>query len=474
MKNLNKFTKAELINKYTKLENQNSNQTQTQSKYQLILNIIDKILLFKSLILKITLIGFLIKWIRKYSLVRKFWHIFAIIGNTLLGISIIDIYSWDIISWIKDLSVYKWYSELFSTPDINSNRKEDIPSRMSEINQNSNENQTNSQRNSRIIEWINRDSEKTKVDDLEILTQQEFNELEDSNKYNYKNYFIIGSVIILSCLSWYYWDTLKSEGVSILEWIKSFRSGGNDDSTPTNINNPSNINNPILRSWRSSVEDIKSKDISTIKSALRDKFYKTIEVDNVENVQATSSNVKIEDLNKAKSVLTSPSLENLNEQAKSSWSEGISSPDSDKTVTPASISESNASSSSASSSSSSSSLLNVSNFIQDNWRNRLSKEVNDKINFVENSFNNNEIDNNITDYFAYLVNEYNTEIGVYNFMKNNPSRYSIENINALKESIYYFREWISEYQSKIFPISSVTVEVGSIQDSPKILTKNIV
>ena len=164
MKNLNKFTKAELINKYTKLENQNSNQTQTQSKYQWILNIIDKILLFKSLILKITLISLIIKWIRKYSLVRKFWHIFSLIGNALLGFTLIDIYAFDVISWIKDSSIYRWYSDLFSTPDIISNKeaKVDIPSRLSEINQNSNENQTNSQRNSRIIEWINRDSEKNK------------------------------------------------------------------------------------------------------------------------------------------------------------------------------------------------------------------------------------------------------------------------------------------------------------------------
>jgi len=373
MKNLNKFTKAELINKYKILDNQNSNQTQSPSKYHSILKIIDKILLFKSLIIKITLIGFLIKWIRKYSLITKFWHIFAIIGNTLLGISIIDIYSWDVISWIKDTSIYRWYSQLFSTPDIITKTKEDIPSRMSEINQNSNENQTNSQRNSRIIEWINRDSEKTKVDDLEILSNEELTKIDESNKSNYKNYFIIGSVIFLSCLSWYYWDTLKYEGESLLEWIKSFSSGGSDDdSTPTNINNPANINNPILRSWSSSVEDIKSKDISTFKSSLRDKFYKTIEVDNVENLQATSSSVKIEDLNKPKSVLTSPSLEDLNNKAQDSWSE-ISSPDSDKTVTPASISDSNASSSSSSSSSSINTISTFSNFIKQNWKKKIIK-----------------------------------------------------------------------------------------------------
>ena len=134
MKNLNKFTKAELINKFTKLDNQNSNQT--QSKYQWIFNIIDKILLFKSLILKITLISLIIRWINKYSLVKKFWHIFSLLANTLLGFTLIDIYALDVISWIKDTSIYRWYSELFSTPDIITNKeaKEDIPSRMSEIN----------------------------------------------------------------------------------------------------------------------------------------------------------------------------------------------------------------------------------------------------------------------------------------------------------------------------------------------------
>ena len=65
MKNLNKFTKAELINKYTNLDNLNKvDSNQTQSKYQWIFNIIDKILLFKSLIIKMTLIGLIIRWIK--------------------------------------------------------------------------------------------------------------------------------------------------------------------------------------------------------------------------------------------------------------------------------------------------------------------------------------------------------------------------------------------------------------------------
>jgi hypothetical protein len=54
MKNLNKFTKGELINKFKKLEEQNLNQT-------LIFKILGYIIYFKSLIIKITLITFLIK-----------------------------------------------------------------------------------------------------------------------------------------------------------------------------------------------------------------------------------------------------------------------------------------------------------------------------------------------------------------------------------------------------------------------------
>jgi hypothetical protein len=55
MQNLNKYTKAELISKIqnTKLETKNSNSITE--------GIISNILLFKSLILKITLIAFIIK-----------------------------------------------------------------------------------------------------------------------------------------------------------------------------------------------------------------------------------------------------------------------------------------------------------------------------------------------------------------------------------------------------------------------------
>ena len=391
----------------------------------------------------------LIRWIKQYSLVKKLWHIFSLIGNALLGFTLIDIYSWDVISWIKDTSIYKWYADLFSKTEIISNQKEDIPSRMSTINENSNENKTNSERSSRIIEWINRDSEKTKVNNLEILNQEEFNSIEEKTD-NYKYYFIIGSLIIASGVIWYYWNDIRpaagDAGNTIIEKIRSFRSWFNND--PNNIidNNPRNNTINIPTNINPPIEDIQLTD----------------------NTQPSSNNQILE--NKGKTVLTSPSLDNLNEQVESSWNSSsssiseVSSPGSDDssvTITPDSISSSKITNV----------LINTSN-----WRAKFTDEVNTKINFIESSLlneNESDITLKLADYFAYLINEYNIEIQTYNFMKNN-SKYTIADLNNMKESIYYFREWISKYQLKIFPTSSVTIELGTINDSPKLLTKNIV
>jgi hypothetical protein len=59
MKNLNKFTKAELISKFKKLEIKNSNVN--NSNTTLFSKFLDFILYFKTLIFKITLISILIK-----------------------------------------------------------------------------------------------------------------------------------------------------------------------------------------------------------------------------------------------------------------------------------------------------------------------------------------------------------------------------------------------------------------------------
>ena len=294
---------------------------------------------------------------------------------------------------------------------------------------------------------------KTKVNDLEVLNQEDFNSLDESNKYNYKNYIILGSIIIISGLIYYYWSDIRpaagDAGNTIIDKIKSFRSWVNNDSNNITNNNPGN----------------NSMNIPTNINP---------DIQLVDNTNTPSNNQS--------AGLTSPSLENLNEQAERSWSEGSSSPGSDRTITPESISssslniESNASSSSNINTISQSSISSVSNFIKNNWRKRFTEETNDKINFIESTLNS-EIDLEeglkLSDYYAFIINEYNKEIELYNYLKSD-SNHNIQDLNIMRQSIYYFREWIAEYQSKIFTSSNVTIEIGNIQDSPKILSKNIV
>jgi len=125
MKDINKFTKADLIAKLKTLENKVNNKSkvitndsiqsnQNNESNQTLSNLIVTTLInLKGILIKITLITFIIKWIRNYSLIPKLWHIFSLIGSTLLGFSLIDIYYWDVITWIKDTSIFKWYAELF-------------------------------------------------------------------------------------------------------------------------------------------------------------------------------------------------------------------------------------------------------------------------------------------------------------------------------------------------------------------------
>lgn len=431
MKNLNKFTKAELINKFRKIENHNKS----------ILNkIFSYIILYKNTLLKLTLIGLIIRWIKKYSLIRKLWHLISTIASTLLGISFIDIYGIDLISWIRETQIYKWFYELFNTPKVidNDSSNEGIPSFMEKINPNTTRNESDHRIIKRFKEIISKEPE--------VINNEEL------DKTNYKYIFIIGSLFISGAIVYYYWDDLKKGGTSAIEWIKSFRSGF-DDNSSSNIQNNTGNNQLNIQT-----------NLNTRERLVRERI---IERDIESNIDS-SSDIQLIDNNQppiysqSSTILTSPSLENLNEQAQDSWGEGssqISSPDSDRTITQASTSQ-------------------AVNLISSNWKGKLTSIVNDKINFIESCFGS---ENNLTlesglklsDYYAYIINEYNTEIETYNFMKSSSNFNDIETLNSMKESIYYFREWIAEYHTKIFPNSTVTIEIGTIHDSPKILTKNI-
>jgi len=235
--NLNKYTKAELISKIQntkpKLEIQNSSSITEK--------IISKILLFKSLILKITLIAFIIKWFKKYSLIRKLWMIINTTVMSLFGISLIDVYGFDILSYFRDNSIYTWFSGLLSTPKINKPH-ESIPSFMRETNKNA----TGNEKGSRVIERFK-----------QIIHPEPEVIQESSNT----KYYIMGALFIISCLTWYYYgDNITPVIGNGIDKIKSSfrRKPDSDGSATTNItqNSSENLSN---NSWNDTLWNIWSK-----------------------------------------------------------------------------------------------------------------------------------------------------------------------------------------------------------------------
>jgi hypothetical protein len=184
--NLNKLTKAELMLKFKKL------QEATQSSKNT--GIIAKLLLFKSLILKITIIAILIKTFKRYSILRKIWTVINTIIVSIFGISFMDIYGINIFSNILDTLrstyVYSWFMAFFDSKQI-----EEIPSRMRTINQTS----TGNEKGSGMIEGFKK-----------LVIKEEI-KIEEDDTPIYKNkWVLIAIILMLSGLTWWYFgDEIK-------------------------------------------------------------------------------------------------------------------------------------------------------------------------------------------------------------------------------------------------------------------------
>jgi hypothetical protein len=436
MKNINKYTKAELINKFKSLQQENNKSNAV--------NLLETILKFKNIILKITLITFIIKWIRKYSLVVKLWHIFSVIGSGLLSFSLIDIYYWDVLSWIKDTSIWKWYAEVF----YSFSKTESTPSKSTIDMTETNTNITNETQNKN--NWGNRQINRNINE--EIINKENISNPENISNTDSKLFYysiVATGVIITVSLGWYYSEEIKTGVVSLYDWFLSFRSGGpgsgggnntTGSATPTGTNIPAIENNSP-----------KNPPIELID--------KTI------------------DEGKGR-VLTSPSLENLNNQAQETWkdfsimvdnsspsspSESVSS---SSTITPASIQTNTPSSYPTIDET-------VANFIQRNWTKRFPEEIQLRIKYIETNLKSDLNLNErmkLSEYFAQIISEYNKDVESYNLMKNNPN---INELDLFKKSSYYFREWIIENKNQILPDSTSIIELGSDKDSPKILSLDI-
>jgi hypothetical protein len=194
MKNLNKFTKAELISKLNGLKTSKN----SDNKPTLFSEIMKFLLFFKTFLLKITLIAVIIKVFKKYSLFRRIGTIFNTILFSIFGISLIDFYEIESISKIfhnlLDIfsNFYTNISELFG-------KKVEIPSKLESlggINQIPSGIQENNENSERIIERFRKIINKPE----EIQVQETIIEDKPTPFYEDK-YVIIGGILILACLA---------------------------------------------------------------------------------------------------------------------------------------------------------------------------------------------------------------------------------------------------------------------------------
>lgn len=305
--NYQKFTKSELISKLKWTEskvdsNKNSISNQIKSYFTQILNLL---YVFKDILIKLTLVSFFIQILKRYRIFRRLWIMLNTIVMTIFGLSIIDNFGFEFISnillefkfitsnivdYLTNTKFYSYLRNLFSKKEIISSENK-FPSSGSNVETNSIETTRNektvteNQGNSRISDWLKNDRNQEEIS-------------EDIPTSNIKKYIICGTVIIVvSCLSWYYWAELKKGGDSLVEWIWSNwpKSSNNGESDTDSSTTPTKIN-PTTGS--------------------------------VDTSRSNSPDIILDDRK-----FTSPSLEELNDKVTESWSERPTSPTSSTSST---------------------------------------------------------------------------------------------------------------------------------------------
>ena len=230
MKNLTKLTKAELISKLNGLKQNNNNNNNNNTTF--FTKTLEYILLFKSFLLKFTLIALIFKFFKKYSIIRKIFTLINTILFSIFGISMIDIYEIEILSKLINNIL-----EIFSKFHLNIlelfGKKVETPSRTAILRGIQSETtgiQTSNENSNGIIERYKKIIQKEEI-------KEEIPEIQEENTPYYKNkYVIIGGILILSCLTWYFYEDISPIGTSIFAWINRFRPRPDPDSNGFDAN----------------------------------------------------------------------------------------------------------------------------------------------------------------------------------------------------------------------------------------------
>jgi hypothetical protein len=134
----------------------------------------------------------------------------------------IKVIAYSITNYFSNTHFYSFIASLFSKKeDVTKETEVSLRERpMSGENSRNESKIGESKRNNKISEWLKPEPE---------IIQEESNN---------KKYLIIAALLILAGLSWYYSDEIKTNGISIIEWIRSFRPRPRDDSADISNNIP--------------------------------------------------------------------------------------------------------------------------------------------------------------------------------------------------------------------------------------------
>lgn len=293
--NYNKLTKAELICKINNIKKSTNKSDSIKGIKGYLLQIWELIITFKNILIKLTLISFFIQIFKKYKIFRTIWTIINTLVMTIFGISLIENSGIEILQhYFNEIKLivsnfYSYVESLFSSKEI------ETPSSAK-----TNKNDTfweNSGKTTRNEESIKKGERNIGFDNW--LKPQD-PEVEVKNESSYTKFYIIG-FILCSIITWYYMDNIKDVGSNIIEWMKSFKGGGDEPNNDPNWGRADRINQ------REALENIVKQKTQETESKLQE----LIEVKGKEAVR-----------------ITSPSLEDLSEKVTDSWASGSISPDS--------------------------------------------------------------------------------------------------------------------------------------------------
>jgi hypothetical protein len=114
-------------------------------------------------------------------------------------------------------------------------------------------------------------------------------------------------------------------------------------------------------------------------------------------------------------------------------------------------------------------------FWEENWKRVLDDNIKSKIKNIEDTLNADhvltriEIDKLVGD-FSDIILKYNENSNLYSIkdqVTNDPIT-----VKFYKDSSFYLRKWISEYHKQIVPKSKHTIDLGTISDSPRIISRS--